>query len=462
MSASGVDDVGKFVMNEFGAVRLGDERLNRRLLKMAESLTINPAGSIPQAAGSQAAAKALYRFCANDKVERNQVIEPHFIATTSRMGDEDILVVEDTTYLNFTHHPATQGIGTIGSKGQPNALRGVLVHSSLAIRARDHEALGLVDQEVIIRTEFLPARAHKKNVKRKRPKESEKWARCGHRVIALIGRPERLIFVFDREGDVFEAVEALQTANSRFVIRASCSRRIESEGECRYSFETVMTEPVITTKEVVVPRAKGRKERRTLLSIRAGSYRIMPPSDRRPKRRPCEARVVNIISVREEKPPAGVEGIEWILMTSEPFATAEELLRIVAHYEARWKIEEWHKALKTGCRLESRQLEEWHGLNVLLGVFSVIAWRMLALRDAARSDSKVADEVLSETHRDILRRMHPEIGENKDAMTMLRVVARLGGFLGRKHDGHPGWITLWRGFIRLFDIEVGYALAQAH
>jgi hypothetical protein len=278
-------------------------------------------------------------------------------------------------------------------------------------------------------------------------------------VLVRVGSAKRLIFVFDRGGDIFEAIEELQEMGQGFVIRAAVNRRLKVEAEERaYLFESVAGEAVVAEQPVRIPAGGGRKERTAVVSLRVGTYHLMPPKvrDRR-----GESRQVNVVQVSEDGPPEGVAPLHWVLLTSEPAGTGEEALQVLDHYCARWKIEEWHKALKTGCRLEQRQLRDWDRLEVLLGIFSVIAWRLLVLRDAARGNQTCPNgEVLTEAQREILRKSDPKLPDTDDARAYLRAIAKLGGFLGRRRDGDPGWITLWRGYSRLLDMELGYNLPR--
>ena len=454
-------EIKDFVRNEFGTVRLGDARLDRRLLKVAEGLARGPEWSIPHACGDWAGTKGGYRLCANEKVTRDKVMQGHIEATGRRVVAQEasrVLVIEDTTYLNFSDHPGTGGLGMIGSRKHAGRLRGVLLHSALAVGVERHDVVGVLDQQVIIREGYYDAQ-EKGSQKRNRDRESEKWMSSARCVVERLGGRKRVIFVFDREGDVFEAIEELQDMGEGFVIRASTSRRLEVESDERaYLFESVASERVIAQKTVHVPAGGGRKERTAVVCLRVGTYRLMPPKARD---RRGESRQVNGMQVLEEDPPDDVKPLHWILLTSEPVATAQQALQILDHYCARWKIEEWHKGLKTGCRLEERQLRDWDRLEVLLGIFSVIAWRLLVLRDAARGHPTCPDEpVLTPTQRDILRKTDPSLRKTDDARVYLRAIAKLGGFLGRKRDGDPGWITLWRGYSRLFDMEHGYNLPR--
>jgi hypothetical protein len=450
-----------FVRSEFGHIRLGDLRLDRRLLKLAEQLARGPEWSLPHACGDWAGTKAGYRFFANGKVTREKVMEGHIEATVGRVLVQEassVLVVEDTTYLNFSQHPATDGLGMIGSQMYPGKLRGVLLHSALAVSVHRHEVLGVLDEQVIVRQGYHGA-GEKKSQRRKRDRESQKWASSAQCVMGRVGQTKRLIFVFDREGDIFEAIERLQDMGQGFVIRASMNRRLQGESDGpAYLFESVGSEAVIAEEAVHIPAGGGRKERTAAVSLRVGTYRLMPPKVRD---RCGQSRQVNVVQVLEEQPPEGVEPLHWILLTSQPAGKSEQALQVLDHYCARWKIEEWHKALKTGCRLEQRQLRDWDRLEVLLGIFSVIAWRLLVLRDAARGNQTCPDEeVLTETQREILRKTDPTLQETDNARAYLRAIAKLGGFLGRKRDGDPGWITLWRGYSRLLDMELGHSLLR--
>jgi hypothetical protein len=458
MFGMSVSDLHSFARSEFGGSDLGDARLDRRLVNLVEKLAADPGMSIPKAMGDWSQAKAAYRFFANDDVTRDKVLDSHYAATVERVADSGaVLVVQDSCYLNYTHHPATEGLGNIGSKGQKNQLRGVMLHSSLAVAPGTHRVMGLLDQQVVVREGYQAKDEKSKKMRKRGDRESEKWSRGAHNVAARLPQPASLIFVFDREGDVFEAIEQIQDLGARFVIRAEYNRLLEADGgERAYLLDSVRKEAAVARMSVTVPAGGGRAERIADVVLRAGSYAIRPPSDR--KRRGC-SRKVNLLWIVEEKPPKGVAALEWYLLTSEPLDTAEAAIAVARHYCGRWKIEEWHKALKTGCKMEERQLEDWGRLGVLLAILSVVAWRLLVLRDAARAEVDCPADALSEEDREILRRLQPSLARNAPAREYLRAVAKLGGFLARKSDGHPGWITLWLGYARLCDMRLGFRAA---
>jgi hypothetical protein len=455
---SAVSDLSGFARDEFGNCDLGDARLNRRLVKLVEQFSPDPSRSIPKATEHWSQAKAAYRFMENERVTREKVLEPHYRATVERLGSlTSILAIQDSTFLNYTHHPGTEGLGNIGSAKQKNKLRGVMVHSCLAVLPGTHQVVGLLDQQVIVRKGYQDPGESSKQL-RSRARESEKWLKGVQRTVERSGHPESLIFVFDREGDIFEAIEEIQNSGSGFVIRANQNRLLEElEGERAYLFDAIRQRPILARIRMTVPAGGGRAKREAELSLRGGRYRIKPPAVRKRQGSPRE---VNLVWILEENPPAGVKPLEWQLLTSERIETGDEASAVARHYSGRWKIEEWHKALKTGCQIESRQLETWDGLEVLLAIFSVIAWRLLALRDAARMQTDCPQEALSAADRIILKRLHSWLPETATPRQYLRAVAMLGGFLARKSDGDPGWMTLWDGFARLRDMRQGFDAAS--
>lgn len=458
MIRSSRGDTLAFVAREFASAELGDERRRKRLIRVVLDLLEDPSRSIPKASGTWAGAKGAYRFFSNPGVTRESVMKPHWDQTAERIQSRDsVLVVEDTTFLNFTHHPETKGLGKIGNRNAKNQLQGVLVHSALAVEAGTHRVLGLIDQEVIIREEYR-APEESRAERQDRPRESAKWMTCARRVIERVGKAEGLIFTFDREGDVFEVIEELQEKGGRYVIRAAWNRRTEGrEGVEEHLLDQIQAEPVLGELEVEVPAGAGRKAHRVTLELRAASYRVLPPR-RCDRKEPVEVRVV---CAKQARPSEGEALLEWVLLTSEAIGTVEDIQTVIRHYMGRWKIEEWHKVLKTGCKIEERELEDWDRLDVLLGVLSVVAWRLLILRDAARFGDASVDDYLSKTEQAVLRGMDPKLPKVAPLRDFLRSIAKLGGFLARKRDGEPGWITLWQGFTRLRDLDRGFRLAQS-
>jgi hypothetical protein len=249
--------LARFARHELGDVDLGDRRLHRRLERVIHSLGRNPARSIPQACGSWGETKSDYRFCRNPAVTREKILDAHYQSTRERLpGEGAVLVVGDTTYLDYSHHPDTVGVGPIGNRTSQQDQRGVLVHSALAVTSGTHRVLGLLDQEVIVREERHPAN-EPRTERRKRTRESQKWTRSSRRVLDRVKDSDRLIFVFDREADVFEVFEELQDWRARFVIRASWNRRLAEEGGERAYLLDQIRHGAVVGRQTIEMAARG-------------------------------------------------------------------------------------------------------------------------------------------------------------------------------------------------------------
>jgi hypothetical protein len=452
-------EIQNFVEEEFGQVDLGDVRRNRRLQKVVAQLSADPCRSIPLACSSWSETKGAYRLFANEKVTHKNVLQPHLESTARKIDQEQkCLVISDTTFINLTHHPATKGIGNIGSRKWPNQLRGTLVHSTLAVNPNDGQLLGILDQQILIRSDYQnPEETIAQRRGRKR--ESEKWINSVKASCASVSNPNNLIFVFDREGDVFEVFEELKTHSASYVIRGNYDRRVLSSNDKRaYLFTEIKKKPIGLNHEVAIPAGGGRRARTAQVSLRWCDFEVLPPKARDRKGSPQK---LNLVWIVEDNPPPDVNPIEWYLLTNLEIQNESSVLKVLEYYCARWQIEEWHKGIKTGCLFESRQLETWNRMAVLLAIFSVIAWRLLAMRAVARSPmTRLPDDLLSETQIQLLHHLEPALLDCGNARSYLRTIAKLGGFLARNRDGDPGWITLWRGFARLRDLEIGFQLAN--
>lgn len=243
------------------------------------------------------------------------------------------------------------------------------------------------------------------------------------------------------------------------MIRGNYDRRVLSSKEGRaYLFQEIKKRPIGRHHEVYIPAGGGRQARTAQVNLRWDGFEVLPPKARDRK---GESRKLNVVWIVEDNPPPDANPIEWYLLTNLVVQNESDALAVLENYCARWQIEEWHKGIKTGCRFEGRQLETWSRMEVLLAIFSVIAWRLLALRAAARSTvTRLPDDLLSETQIQLLHHLEPALMDCDDARSYLRSIAKLGGFLARKRDGDPGWITLWRGFARLRDLEMGFDFAK--
>jgi hypothetical protein len=398
------------------------------------------------------------------------VMEPHKRKTAARCADEGgpIYVVSDTSEFTFKGERRGEALGRVQGKQ-----RGFLAHTAIAVSGRgDRKPLGVLGIDIIVRGDEHKNHRNVYEQKRDPQRESLKWPSMVDRTEALLaGTPA--IHVMDREGDIFELLGKLTTAGRRFVIRAGQDRWVQGEGRL---FKAVIDAPVLMerevklskrTKEPGTPKGRGhpaRQERTAKLEISSRSVTI-----RRPKTttadHPAEL-TLNVVNVYEPAPPDGEPPVQWLLLTSEPVESAEQVATIVDAYRARWLIEEFFKALKTGCSFEARQLRTIHTLTNTLGILSVIAYRLLLLRWLERTApdapaTTVLEPVLIEALAARLRHIREPkpLPPNPTVADLMRGIARLGGH--HKSNGPPGWQILWRGLHDLLLWGAGFAAGKS-
>ena len=463
-------DAKTWSMTEHGEADLGHKARTKRLVKVSSDLMQQPSESLPTAIANVAQAKAAYRFLSNPEVQPRGILSGHVRATARRcMEERAVLVLQDTTTLKFHSRWAAFGLGPV-SEGRDT--RGFLAHTSLTVSRATHEVLGVLDQHTWVRSQKKKARTETGQERKRRTRESEHWSDNQRQVAAVLSEmaqasqsaPPHVIAVFDREGDIFEAMETLDALGHSFVIRAERNRLLETQdGSKRYSLDEVRKAPVVARKCVEVKAHAGKPAharqpaRVAVLEVRATTVTVRPPCNRK---RSGESLLINVVLAEEQDAPPGTKSLCWYLITREPVATPEQALQVVTDYEARWIIEEFHMGLKTGCACEDRQMETAHALQNFLALATPMACQLLRLRDQSRRDVPVEQcNILTPTHMTVLRRLRPRMMPKvKTARQLMRVVANFGGFLNRNADPDPGWRTLWRGFERLQLAVEGYKL----
>lgn len=450
-----------WAFSEFGGAELGHAARTRRAVRVASALVQNPSASIPRISENAHQAKGAYRLLSNPEVNHDDILSGHIGRTIERCNARSaVLVLQDTTTLSYTEHRSTKGLGPVNDSRRG---RGFLAHTALAVTVEEHEVLGVLDQHVWVRAERKVTQGESCGARKKRSRESEHWAAAQRRIadrFSVIEDRPRVIAVFDREGDVFEAFEALDELGHSFIIRASHNRLVDSDGEDRqYSLDVVRGAPVKAHRTVDVPARPGRQARVAQMEVRALAATICPPKNRD---RRGDSLSLNIVLAIEPQPPDGVEPLCWYLVTRESIETEANVLAVVRGYEARWLIEELHMGIKTGCSTEDRQLETRHALENFLAFATVVAWQMLCLRDASRrAEPTRADRFLNPSQMLVLCGLRPRLKADCSAAEALRAIAVMGGFMGRKGDGNPGWRTLWAGFEKLLMAEKGFLVAKA-
>ena len=452
-----------WMQEEFGKADLGDRRLVQRLMQLGEAFFAMPTANIPQACATGAATKAAYRFFDNDQVSMEAILQPHFEATRQRIGNHPIvLVAQDTSTLNYTHHPMTQGLGPINTIEDKNI--GLLLHDTMAFTL-EGTPLGLLDVQCWARDPDQVGKRHQRHSKTIEEKESYKWIKSYRNVCAVQARcPDtQLIVMADREADIHELfVEYLQTRKSaQLLIRAERSRNrkvTHDQRQIQHLWSCLQAVELAGTVELAIPPRKDRPARTAVLEIRFAALSLKAP-----KRKPDMPDVaIHAVYAKEINVSADVdEPIEWMLLSSLPVRTFEEAKTALARYAKRWGIEVYHRVLKSGCRIEDRQLGAARRLENCLAIDMVVAWRIHHLTWLGRETPDMPCTAFFEDAewKALVGFMHQSpIAPDKpptlrEAIVM---VARLGGFLNRKSDGEPGTETMWRGLQRLDDITKAY------
>jgi hypothetical protein len=451
----GEDDTDDWAGTEFGEAKLGDARLSRRLVALARRLAFSPHGSFPQSL-KPAELKAAYRFFDNGQVDTDGILAPHIAQTLDRMRQVPVvLAVQDTTEFNLSHLPATEGLG-YGSGG---VVRGFMMHSLLAVTP-EGLPLGVLGMKTWVRPEEELGKKHQRKARPIDEKESIKWIEGIEHLAALKARcvEPRIVGVGDRESDLYELFTTERPDGVDWLIRATCNRRVRHPEE--YLWDTVLATAPVGNTEFLVPARGKMPPRIARLTLRCTAVRLRPPKVRASRLKEVDVFAIHAI---EEAPPEGVEAIEWMLLSSVPTTTFDEVLERLSWYARRWTIETWHRVLKSGCQIEARQFGNLDRFVRATALFAVIAWRILYATLLARADADLSCEVLlqpvewqalySHTHGTTKPpRQIPSLGQ------AVLWIAMLGGYLNRKHDHPPGPTVMWRGFLILHEVTKMYRL----
>lgn len=447
---------------EFANVDLNDARLDSRCQTLAVALAAQPSVPINQACEDWADTKAAYRFFDNHKVTPERILLPHQQRTVARMGRHSlVLAVQDTSFLNYTHHPKTKGTGQIGTKKQNQ--RGFVMHSTLALTA-EGMPLGLLTQEIWARPIDQPSKTSAEC--RQQPieeKESHKWIRAFQKTIDLAPDETETITICDREADIYEMFALAQEEKVKLLIRANFDRALMDKSE-RKLRSKVQKSSVAGYLKVHIPKSDTQPKRNALLSLRYTTVTLKPPW--RPNQKKLPVVTLNAVFVREDDPPDNVENpIEWLLLTNWVVNRFDDAVQIVKWYRCRWQIEVFHKVLKSGCAIEECRLETDERLSPFITLKSAIAWRLLWLTYVSRHEpDRPCTTILAEHEWQALyMRIHRTSTLPAEPPTVhetVRWIGRLGGFLGRKNDGEPGITVIWRGWQRLQDIAATWYLVK--
>lgn len=457
---------------EYKSADLGDIRRTKRAGIIANAAARMPDNSLPRQAGTDSELEATYRFLNNDKVSAEALFSAHAEGTVGRAAQAgDVLVIHDTTAFSYGGELLREGLGPINGTNT----QGFFTHASLCV-SRVGQPLGVLGLYSWARTGERKGKRTRQVLQYDPDRESLRWFEAVESTAELLHGKADAVHVMDREGDCLELIASLVNEKQRFVIRLAYDRRLmpgRNTSDSAKLFEALSSTPVMLKREVPlsarghkgrtgrqIAKFPARKTRMATLEIRAQTLTIYPGNGS--VAHLPEQLELNFVEVREPDPPEGEPPVIWRLVTTELIGTAEQIALVVDTYRYRWLIEEYFKALKTGCNFEKLQLETGHALIRALAIFASVAWRLLLIRwiDRNQPDSS-ASTVLSLTQLAALCAVRARAGKplpaNPTAHDVLLAIAALGGHL--KRNGPPGWQVLGRGFDKLLMIELGWLAA---
>jgi hypothetical protein len=450
-----------WVANEFANAPFSDERMIKRLMQIADGAFSSPASSIPEACQSYSATRAAYRFFNNKKVMPEAILMTHREKTIERMSKhKTVLVVQDTTSLDYRTHSATKGLGNYSNF---DGALGLKLHTALAV-TEEGIPLGILARKLWARDLKEFGKRHSRDDLHISDKESQRWLDTLNSSLKHVPQYINTVTVCDREADIYEFFNEAVINQRQLLVRVSQNRLIKEEG--RKLFDEIESKPVSGYTIVETPRdAEGKRTpREATLSIK-----FCPVTIKRTRR------IVNstalpslklyLVLARETDPPQGVEPINWLLITTLPIENMEQAIEKIKWYRQRWRIERYHYVLKSGCKVEELQLESSEGLQNAIAVYSVVAWKLLWLKYESETEPELPCDIVLDKNEwqalyCVINRVSIPPTQPPTLKEATLMIAKLGGFLGRKSDGNPGVKVIWRGLRRLNDIAEGWAIFQ--
>lgn len=455
----------------FGNTKLGDTRRTRRLVQVANLMQRRPGGSLPQKIRSPKDLRAFYRLMNSDGVTHKVILQAHrevVLANIEQM-DSPVLVLHDATELDYTNHHSLEDLGQIGNGHH----RGYIAQNSLAVDPNTREVVGLLGQVLHHRVR-VPKKEGTAKKRERESRESRLWLTGTEPLPASW----QLIDVCDQGADTFEFLEHEFNSGRRFVVRAAHNRGIwighDEAATCEsgllrdfarklpeagtWTLRVTSKVETKTSKKKGKTKGKKRKARNANMAVAFAPVQIKSPHQKRGNHG-NEPLPMWVVRVWEVDPPEGEERLEWFLLTNEPVESFEDAYRVVGWYECRWIVEEYHKGMKTGCKIESPQFTTEAGLKPTIALLSIVTLTLLKMRDASRrADAKTrkATEFISADYVTVLSGWrHGKERLGWSVYDFMYALARLGGHQNRKSDHPPGWQTIWEGWKELHAMVCG-------
>ena len=464
------DADGTWAAREVAGCKFADTRHGRRLRKLLEQIALGQGGSMPWACQDWGSTKAAYRFLSNSRIDEAAILGGHFQATRERFADvggkRPLLVLHDTTEFSYRREK-TGPIGLLttcymwhDAEGRPrlHTLCGLLMHSSLVVTT-DGVPLGLAAIKFWTRNKFKGTNALKRKINPTRmpieKKESVRWLENLRQSTTLLNDPERCVHIGDRESDIFELFCAAQQVGTHFVVRTCVDRRSENA-----TVAAEMKEVRVQGLHRIEVRDRHGKPDLATLAIR---YRRLMVRPSRSKEKSYPPLTLTAIYATEQGTPQQRERIDWKLLTDLPVNSPKEAIEKLSWYSQRWKIETFHKILKSGCRAEESKLRTAERLVNLLAVLCVVGWRIFWMTMISRTAPKASPKLLFTSLElrllDLLVKDGLFEAHEQTLSAYITKLAKLGGYLARANDSPPGNMVVWKGLSRLTDIELGATMA---
>lgn len=455
----------------FGNIELGDKRLTKRLVKIAAHLSAEVGSSLSKSCGGdEALLEGGYRFVRNSRIDASQIASGGY-EVTGKLAQECplLLAIEDSTTLSYTHE-GNEDLGYTTSNANGKT-RGFKVHSTLLMDAKTERTIGLISQDRWCRSHENYGKRADRSERLYQEKESYKWERNSHELENRLGKKlEDTISVCDREADVYEYIQYKLENGHRFIVRACQNRKIYQEHD--NLFNRLLDSKSLGTYLIEIQQKSGRIKRVAELELKAIKVNLQPPRRRNGETEMLRPISLNVVHVRE-KNHDNEECLEWILLTTEEIETFEQARATTRYYELRWRIEDFHKAWKSGTGVEKLRMQSNENLEKMAVILSFIAVRLIQLKEYFEASLLISEkeaneysceEVLSEIEWQVLwgtveKKNLPK--KVPSAAWAYKAIAKLGGWTNSKRTGKASWGTIWDGWVRLNERVMGFMLAHS-
>lgn len=464
-----INDEAMWAETVFGECSLGDKRLTKRLVQMGKQLSNFTGTSLVKSCeGQDSLIEGSYRLLRNERVKADAIAVGGYDSTARIAKDIPLLLaIEDSTTLSY-HHDVKKELGPTGPKANARTA-GYIVHTTMLMDAEQEKTVGLIAQERWCRDSKAHGKKHKKDDTAYEEKESYKWEKNTHQLEKRLGtKLSNVISVCDREADIYEYIHYKRDNNQRFVVRASHNRQLQNSSE-RLN-EHLLTAKVLGCYTIEIEQKKGRKKRQIEIELKATTITFSPAKAKSGIKK-LPPLTLNVV-MAQEKNPGENEVLEWILLTTEAIGSFEEARKITRYYELRWRVEDFHKAWKSGTGVERQRMQSAENLEKMIVILSFVAIRLLQLKEYFEEEKITqhtndvgvsCDKILQEVEWKVLWKTV----EKKELPSTIpsagwayKAIAKLGGWNDSKGTGKASWSTIWDGWFRLSERVEGFMLAQ--